>query len=88
MKGYEMTFEERIKLELVGNGLFDSQADEVLSLAKNEKTLDSMKDVWQKDVDQYPESVLVTTWITVKCVALDWIDTNLPQAFFRPLFAD
>ena len=83
-----MTIEKRIKELLVNNGLSSNHADQVISAMKADDVNKAMLDRWDDDVDVYPQQIIVMAWVSARQHALEWIDANLPLAWFRPLFAD
>ena len=82
-----MNIEDAIKEKLIENGMFESQADEVLSIAKDEELLGDMKGRWGDDVRDYPAFMMPVIWLSVKSVAAEWIEKNAPEAWFKPIFA-
>lgn len=83
-----MTFENKMIELLTANGLTDSQATNIVIVAKGKRTLDSMEHRWKQEIGDYPEMVTTAVWLNVKDVALEWIDKNCHKAWYRPLFAD
>lgn len=83
-----MTVREKFISMLVNNGMFEEQAKEVMQLA--EPKLKELTDDYSIRFDQlsesYPNSVYNILFIPVKKVALEWIDANKPQAWYRPMF--
>lgn len=43
---------------------------------------------WDDTVDGYPPQLLAVLWLGVRRAAVDWIDENLPKAWYRPMFVD
>lgn len=43
---------------------------------------------WNDNISDYPPIMTKAIWISAKRIALQWIDTNKPQAWFRPIFAE
>ena len=41
---------------------------------------------WDSPASDYPDSLYNLWFITVKPIALKWIDDNIPQAWFRMMF--
>lgn len=82
-----MTFEEKMKNLLVANGMFESQADGVITMAKTHDALYSFADNWQKDISTYPDMMVNVVWMGIKRVAVLWIDEHMPQAWYREMFA-
>lgn len=68
-------------------GMFLDQAEAVLTrviMAIDEP----MTRRWDDYVAGYPPAMLALIAATTNLEALAWIDENLPQAFYRPLFED
>lgn len=82
-----MTIEEKIRALLDEHGA-GGYADKLIELAKSDKSLAEMSKRWADDINEYPQIILIQTWINVKEITLKWIDENLPKAFFRPLFTE
>lgn len=83
-----VTFEQRVTEQLVASGLFPDQAGEILSRAKVDLSLKAMVDRWNETTEDYPDVVFTALWLSIERIALQWIDANAPQAWFRPLFAE
>ena len=83
-----MTIEEKMRQMLVENGLFEQDCNAVMEIVKGYKHTESMKSRWGDAVDGYPDSLLVVVWMSVKQAAVEWIDTNCPLAWYRPMFAE
>jgi hypothetical protein len=82
-----MTFRQKMMEMLEGNGLFDSQAKAVVDSYTNGPLGEDMKERMGDEIDGYPDSVLVATWMGVKQSALDWIEKNCPEHWARGMFA-
>ena len=39
-----------------------------------------------KKKEDYPSGLIISLWGLVKTITLEWIKTNKPQAWFRPMF--
>lgn len=78
------TIRQVITAQLIGMGMFDNQANEVVALA--EEKVESMQGRWDSQASDYPPAVVKITFMHVKKVALEWINNNAPQAWFKPLF--
>ena len=83
-----MDFETKMTGMLIDNGMFDSQAKEVIEAAKIDDICEAMKDRWHSDVSGYPAMMTTVFWLSVKTVAAKWIEENAPDAWFKPMFAD
>lgn len=84
-----MTFEEAMKERLANHGMWPASSIEAtMELAKVDPGLDSMIDRWQDFIADYPAYLGEAVWLHVKRVALQWIDANKPQAFYRAMFVE
>lgn len=81
-----MTIEEKLVEMLVNDGMFDTQANQVMERVKSNKINEAMIGCWGDATEGYPETLFMPLWASTKDHALEWIDENLPQAFFRPMF--
>jgi len=81
-----MSIQFLLKQRLVQYGMFESQADQVIELAKKEQNLVDMQGRWDDNENDYPPALIAVTWFAVKQVALKWIDYNLPKAWYRSQF--
>lgn len=83
------TVREKLESMLVANGMFESQAKEVMEIAIPElnKLADDYTITFDSPSNQYPSSSLYTIWyISIKPIALKWIDENKPMAWYREMF--
>ena len=46
----------------------------------------AMERRWNDQVDDYPPQLLAVLLMSVNTAALEWIDANLPKAFYRDMF--
>lgn len=82
-----MTFREKLTEMLYERGLVLEHAKEVIGFY--EKSLGKeMKDRLDDNVNDYPEAVMITVWMGVCESAVQWIDTEHPQHWARPMFAE
>lgn len=81
-----MTFKEKVKEHLVASGMFDSQAEAVFQEMKASDNV--MLGRWDDDVSEYPGVMLNVILVSVRRYALEWIDKNIPQAWFRGCLED
>lgn len=70
-------------------GVFESQATKIMDLAvpRFDELLPQYRVTWDRPAHEYPDAFFdVGFAIVVKPAALEWIDANLPMAWFRGLF--
>jgi hypothetical protein len=82
-----MTVEQRILSMLKKNGMFDTQAAKVLETIKADDIFADMKGRWNDSEDDYSPIMISTIWFSAKREALALIDKDMPNAWFRPMFA-
>lgn len=82
-----MTTKEKLIQMCVDNGMFEEDASKVLDIAMVEIDKDSRHNItWNRPDNEYPDALYTLLFMTVKIIALKWIDKNIPQAFYRQLF--
>lgn len=81
-----MTIEEKLKSMLVENGMFDEWADAVIARLKEDVVGATMRGRWGDSVEGYPVQLLTGLWLSTKRIALEWLNENHPQAWFKPVF--
>ena len=81
------TIEQKLTQRLVDNGLFEDMAEKIMQQIKADDN-GTMQGRWGDSIEDYPDIMLAVLWVTVRDTALEWIDENLPNAWFRPLFAE
>lgn len=59
---------------------------EMMEYIKAHELTNEIAGRWNDDIDSYPKSLLAVLILIVNHVALEWIDTNKPKAFYRPNF--
>lgn len=83
-----MTTRERFEKMLFDMGVFENQATQIMELAipRFSEVLPEYQVTWDRPSDEYPNAFYNVGFSIVKEAALEWIDKNLPQAWFRGLF--
>lgn len=83
-----MTVREKLESMLIANGMFENQAKEVieLSIPKLNELADHYTITFESQSNQYPDMIYNLWYITIKPIALKWIDDNKPMAWFREMF--
>ncbi len=89
--GTAMTIRELLVQHLRGKGLFEMQATEVVTLHIDEDEKlpvgkSAMHGRWDDTLDGYPPQLMPVLFVGVDKTAAEWLDANLPNAWFRPLF--
>ena len=79
------TFEEKLKAMMVDRGMFDNQADVVMDKVKT-IVGESMDRRWDESIENYPDTVLIQLWLIAKEESLNYLNENLPLAWFKPMF--
>jgi len=82
------TVKEKLECALMKMGMFESQAKEVIDLAipKLQELAGDYKITFNNSSDSYPNGLYAVWFITIKPIALKWIEENKPQAWFKPMF--
>ena len=82
-----ITVRQKFESVLVERGMFPEQAKTVMNLAITEIDSSGIGQItWNRPADEYPSSIYAVLMLTVEKVALEWIDANMPMAWFRPMF--
>lgn len=83
-----MTVREKLESMLISNGMFESQAKEVidLSISKLNDLIQGYRINFDSPSSDYPDIAYVMWFKEIKPIALKWIDSNIPLAWFRPMF--
>ena len=83
-----MTVKEKLQSMLVANGMFESQAKDVIELSI--PVLNELSNgygiTFDSPSNQYPDVIYSVLFMAVKPVALKWIDDNIPMAWYRDIF--
>lgn len=83
-----MTIEQKIKTMLVEYGLMPAQAEAVFAAMKTDPVNEVMQGRWEDELIDYPPEFISAAWMSACTHAVEWIDKNLPRAFYRSLFAN
>ena len=86
MEELNMTFSEKIKSMLTQCGMFDDMAEKVLEMVKADPANEVMKNRWNDRVSDYPQVMENIMWLAAKKSALEYIEENCPNAWFKPVF--
>lgn len=78
---------------LIANGMFANQAKQVAELGKSviEDAFTGEDEPkyqisWDRPSDEYPDIIYSLMFKVIKPVAAKWIEENIPQAWFKPMF--
>jgi hypothetical protein len=78
------TITEHLREQLVASGLWPAEAEAVLQALKaNDKTMEHQ---WNDYTADYPSPMIAALWCAAKRHALEWIETNKPQHWAKPMF--
>ena len=75
----------RLRTELYNNGLFENQADAILSSLVSQQD-HPLSGRWNDATTEYPAPMLGLLRMEAKAAALEWIDKNMPLHWARPMF--
>lgn len=83
-----MTVRGKLENMLVLNGMFESQAKEVieLSIPKLNELDKDYTITFDSSSNSYPDVIYQLWFMTIKPIALEWIDKNKPMAWYRGMF--
>jgi hypothetical protein len=81
------TFEQWSVRYLVDRGMFENQAAQVFQSVKSDEVNAPMAKRWNDTIDGYPPVMLNVLALGLNRAATQWIDANLPNAWYRPVFA-
>ncbi len=62
--------------------------ERAIAQAKEAEVTIDMKERWGDAVEDYPPVMVNVLWVSVKHIAVEWIDRELPEAWFRPMFTE
>lgn len=71
---------DRMMLPEQAEAVMESAMADLAHLVKDYKI------TWDSPSDGYPNMMYPILWMIVKPIALKWIERNIPQAFFKPMF--
>ena len=83
-----MTVKEKLMQSVVKKGLSLLEATHVVELAipKIDELVPNYDITWNRPSEEYPNMLYVIMSPIVNGVALEWIEENCPQAWFKPMF--
>lgn len=84
----DTTVQELFASKLIQLGFSEKQAESALD--KGKAYLDALSDdykiKWNYSYTHYEERLLNVMFLTMRPAILQWIDDNIPMAWFRPIF--
>jgi len=82
------TIKGKLSKMLMQNGMTETQANEVLVIAipKMNDIVEDYNIDFNDSSDTYPKAIYTVLFMTVKQTALEWIEKNIPMAWFKPMF--
>lgn len=83
-----MTLENFVRGYLFQNGMFESDVQKVMELAKQDEVLkDTISERWNDSLEGYPPLFKNLLIVSINAIAVKYIDENCPLAWYRPMFA-
>jgi hypothetical protein len=83
-----MTFQDYLKGYLYKGGFFEDMAEKVVERIKADPANEPMLGRWEDHTEGYPPEMLAVMRVSANRHAVEWIDENLPAAWFRGVFAN
>lgn len=83
-----MNTRQKFEKMLFERGMFEDQAKEVMDLAIPvcDSQVPYYKITWDRPADEYPEPFYSIVFLSIKPVALKYIEDNIPNAWFKAIF--
>ncbi len=80
------TLEQTITNLLVEHGLWEAEAQEIMTQIKfNDEVMGSR---WNEQDTDYSPALVQALWMNARLEAVEWIDKNKPRHWARGMFAD
>lgn len=83
-----MNVKEKCIKFLVDNGMWSEQADKVFGIFYDKLCEEDgySQKMFREDESTYPTQLYSILFLRLRGTALEWIDKNMPMAWFRPMF--
>jgi hypothetical protein len=83
-----MTTREKLEQMLVSNGMFESQAKEVMEISIPElnNLVEDYQITFDRPASEYPNVIYNILFLAIKPIALKWIEEKMPMAWYKPMF--
>lgn len=81
-----MTFRQWAEEFCVERGMFSNDAKKVVELLMADPSFDSMQCRWEDDVSGYPPQMQSVLIVSLKEVAISYIEDKKPKAWYKSLF--
>lgn len=78
-----MTFEQKLRNDLFSLGMPEDDVAAVIEKVKTDEMNITMKNRWNDKVDNYPPAIYSMLFRVSKEAALEWVNENCPQAWFK-----
>lgn len=85
-KFVKFTTREKLENMLIDRGMSYTQASEVIELAIPELNKLSEYHIDFDSINNYPELMYDVLFVSIKPIALKYIEEKLPMAWFKPMF--
>jgi hypothetical protein len=83
-----MQTREKLEQMLVSNGMFESQAKEVMEISIPElnNLVEDYQITFDRPASEYPNVIYNILFLAIKPIALKWIEEKMPMAWYKPMF--
>ncbi len=82
-----MTVRKKFETILTSRGMWPEQARETMDIAIPViDGKDDYKITWNRPSNEYPNELYAVLFLTIRPIALQYIDDNMLDAFFRDMF--
>jgi len=83
-----MNTRQKFEQMLFERGMFENQAKEVMDLAIPvcDATAPDYKITWDRPAEEYPDPFYSVVFLSIKPVALKYIEEKCPMAWFKAMF--
>ena len=83
-----MTTREKFEKMLTDRGMWPKEATAVMDLAIIEIDGDECGIKWGAPAGDYPNTIYAVLYLTIRPIALKYIDDTIPKAFYRSMFTE
>jgi hypothetical protein len=83
-----VTIKDKLISMLIANGMFESQAKEVMQIAipQLNEIVEDYSINFEDCENTYPKVIYNVLFSSIKPIAFKWIEKNKPKAWYKPMF--